>query len=392
MFSDARTFVRVFGLDLRVDPSWLLIAALITWSLCRHIFPNTLPDQSQGTYVAMAIVAMVLFFASLLLHELAHALTARLYGVETKAITLFLFGGVAEMSEEPKRAMDEFRIAVAGPAMSLALAAFFWALASVAALAKFSPIITEVLGYLALINFVLAVFNLLPAFPLDGGRVLRAWLWQRDDDIMRATETAARVGTFFAYGLMGLGALSLFQGGLIGGLWQIMIGLFILAAARGTVETQRTTHLLGNKTVADLMTPSPVVTTPDTTLAELVNQVMLRRRVSFIPVMEGSVLLGHIETSVLSGMDRENWANTQVGDVFINVSGDTTIDLTTPVIDLLSRIAASGQRKFMVIDRGRLVGIITLADLVRYLALVKEVGHIARRKPPSAAEPDGLKR
>ncbi len=387
MFSHAKTLVRVFGLKIRVDPSWILIAALITWTLCRQVFPGVLPEQSQTVYVAMAVAAMLLLFVSLLLHELAHAMTGRRYGVHTEAITLFLFGGVAEMTREPARARDAVRIALAGPAMSFALAALFWALAQLAASASLPQSVVEVIRYLALINLALAAFNLLPAFPLDGGRVLRAWLWQRGGDVLAATETAARVGATFAYALMALGVLALFQGALVGGLWQIMIGVFILAAARGTVETQRTSILLGGRTVGDLMTPSPVVTSPDTTLAALVNQIMLRRRVSFVPVLEDGVLLGHIDASVLAGMDRENWANTQVGDVFISLSSETTTGPETSVTDLLARIAASGQRKFMVVEAGRLRGIVTLADLVRYLALMKDVGPLARRGHISAAVP-----
>ena len=386
MFSNAKTLVRVFGLDIRVDPSWLLIAALITWSLSQHVFPAVLPDHSKATYFSMAVTATLLFFASLLLHELAHAFTGRRYGVETRTITLFLFGGVAELAEEPKRATDELWIALAGPLMSFALFCVFWVLASASALATMPVSLIEIFRYLALINLVLAVFNLIPAFPLDGGRVLRAWLWQRSGDVLSATESAAHAGTFFAYGLMGLGAISLFQGSMVGGIWQILLGMFILAAAKSSVEAQRAKSLLGDKTVADLLTPSPVVTAPNTTLAELVNQIMLRNRVSFIPVVEDQVLLGHIDSAVLAGMDRENWANTRVSDVFVGLADNVVVTPNTPITDLFTRIAETGQRKFMVVENRQLVGVITLADLSRYLALVKDIGRIAGSAPLLAAQ------
>ena len=175
---------------------------------------------------------------------------------------------------------------------------------------------------------------------------------------------------------MALGALLLFRGGVVAGFWQILLGIFILAAGRSSAEAQRVNVLLGNRTVADLMTPDPVVVAPDTTLSELVNQVMLRNRVSFVPVLDGEVLLGHIDTSVLAGMDRENWANTQVGDIFVGLAEGVVVSPGTPITDLFARIARSGQRKFMVVDGRRLVGVITLADLARYMALRKDIARI----------------
>ena len=374
MFSNARTLTTVFGFDIRVDPSWLLIAALITWSLCQHTFPQAIPGLSQGAYVMMAVLAMLLFFASLVGHELAHAVTARRYGVETRGITLFLFGGVAELSKEPTRAIHEFWIALAGPAMSFLLAFVFWTVSGIAMLLFGAGPAIEVLGYLALINFVLAVFNLLPAFPLDGGRILRAWLWHRGGDMLAATEKAAQAGSTLAYGLILLGVLALFQGAMVGGFWQILLGFFVLAAARGSVEAQRIKSLLGTHTIRDLMTTTPETTDARTTLATLVNRIMLAKRISFVPVVENGTLLGHIDIDVLAGIDRENWANTTVGDVFVGLGDSECLSPDFPVPELFERIAKTGRRKFMVVDKGRLVGVISLSDLTRHLALMSSLG------------------
>jgi len=384
MFSQARTIFTAFGLRIRVDPSWLLIAALITWSLAQHMFPSALPGQPGTVYTAMAIVAMLVFFGSLILHELSHALTARHFGVETQAITLFLFGGVAELASEPDQAMHEFWIAIAGPIMSCALAFSFWVFGTVG-LALWGPgPVVAVLEYLALINLVLAVFNLLPAFPLDGGRVLRAWLWHRGGDVMAATESAARSGSFLAYGLILLGVIALFQGAIVGGFWQILLGTFVLAAARGSVESQRMKTLMGGRTVRDLMTRNPVSVEPRTSLAALVNQAMLRNRVSFVPVIENGVLLGYVDTTLLNGIDRENWANTQVDDVFASVDDGVTVPPDTPVLDLFERIAQTGQRKFLVVEHGNLLGVVTLSDLTRYLGLMTDLGRMAGPTPATA--------
>jgi len=374
MFSNARTLVTIMGFDIRVDPSWLLIAALITWSLDLYTFPSALPGLSQGTYFVMALVAMLLFFASLVGHELAHALTARHFGVRTRSITLFLFGGVAELANEPEKAMHEFWIALAGPAMSLLLAFLLWFMAAVGAVVWGMPAVVAVLGYLALINLILAIFNLLPAFPLDGGRILRAWLWQRSGDMLGATETAARSGEVLAYGLILLGVLALFQGATIGGFWQILLGVFVLSAARGSLQAQRIRTLLGPRAVRDLMTAQPITTSARTTLAALVNQTMLARRIGFVPVVEDGVLLGHIDSGILSSIDRENWANTTVDDVFIGLDEHTCVDPDMPLLDLFERIAQTGRTKYLVVRDNRLCGVISMTDLTRYMGLLASLG------------------
>ncbi|GGX66016.1 peptidase M50 [Tateyamaria omphalii] len=377
MFSNTRTIATVFGIDIRIDPSWALIAALITWSLCQHTFPTALPGLSQWSYFAMAVLAMLLFFASLVGHELAHAVTARHFGVQTRHITLFLFGGVAELTQEPEKAMHEFWIAAAGPAMSLTLALAFWMCAGTSAVLMGIGPVVVVLDYLALINLVLAVFNLLPAFPLDGGRILRAWLWHRSGDMLAATRTAARSGTFLGYALVGLGVLGLFQGAMVAGFWQILIGLFVVAAARSAVEAQQIKFHLGDHPVGALMTRNVITTNADTSLSALVNQVMLPNRISFVPVVEEGALLGHMDTRVLIGIDRENWSNTTVGDVFVDLDPDCCVASDLLVFDLFERIAKTGQRKFIVVEGRSLRGVISLSDLTRHLGLLASLGKVA---------------
>ncbi|MBW4706289.1 site-2 protease family protein [Roseobacter sp. YSTF-M11] len=369
MFSNSVKIFTLVGLDIRLDPSWALIAALITWSLSQQYFPSALPGQTFETYLTMAITAMLLFFASLLLHEVSHSVVARWLGVPIKGITLFLFGGVAELEAEPQSAAVEFWVALAGPAMSLCLALGFWVLTGISDIALQSLILTEVLSYLATINLILALFNLVPAFPLDGGRVLRAYLWHRTGDVLKATETASRSGRFFAYALMTMGLFALFQGALIVGLWQVMIGGFVFMAANSAYQTQLARSVFGDKTVGSLMKRRPVVVSPEMTLSEFVNQIMLHQRVAFVPVVEDGVLLGHMDQAVLAGIDRENWASTRVGDVFAGLDPETTIAPDLPVQELMAKIAKSGQRKYLVVKGRQLVGVVTLADLTKYLHL-----------------------
>ncbi|KIC51462.1 site-2 protease family protein [Tateyamaria sp. ANG-S1] len=378
MFTNARTIVTLFGFRIRIDPSWILIAILITWSLAQHSFPAAVPGLSQWMYALLAVCGAGLFFASLVGHELAHAVAARRFGIETRSITLFLFGGVAELAREPTKARHEFWIAIAGPAMSIALALAFAVLAEGAAAAFGVGPMSALLYYLALVNMVLAVFNLLPAFPLDGGRVLRAWLWWRRGDMLSATKTAARTGTVLAYALIALGLLGLFQGAIVVGFWQILIGLFILGAANNALDAERTRALLGNRQVWSVMSKPAVTTAPDTTLATLVNQVMLAKRVSFVPVVERGQVLGYIDTSVLQHIDRESWANTPVADVFITADDKVCVPHDMPVLDLFARIAATEQRKFIVMQDDRIEGVVSLSDLTRQLGILASIGKVER--------------
>ncbi|NNE88189.1 MAG: site-2 protease family protein [Silicimonas sp.] len=367
MFSNAIKLFTLNGFDIKLDPSWALIAALITWSLSQQYFPTVYPDQTIATYVAMAIAAMLCFFASLLLHELAHSIVARRLGMSITGITLFLFGGVAELESEPRSANVEFWVALAGPAMSLSLAFGFWVLSLTTTAVSAAEPLSQVLAYLAMINLVLALFNLVPAFPLDGGRVLRAYLWNKTGDPLKATETAAKSGAVFAYVLMALGVLALFQGAIVAALWQIMIGGFLLIAARSSYQDQLARVVFDKKSVGDIMHRDPVTVGPDMTLAEFVNTIVLRQGLSFVPVVEDDILLGHMDKTILAGIDRENWESTRVGDVFVGLEDSTRVGPEMPAHDLLSAISATNTRKFLVTSDHRLLGVISLSDLARYL-------------------------
>jgi Zn-dependent protease/predicted transcriptional regulator len=381
MFSNAIQLFSINGFKIRLDPSWFIIAALVIWSLSQQYFPSILPGASQTRYFIMSLVAMLCFFASLLLHELAHSVVARSFGVEIKNITLFIFGGVAELESEPQSATAEFTIALAGPAMSLSLAFGFWVLAQVSSIAYPAEAPTLVLSYLALLNLILAIFNLVPAFPMDGGRVLRAYLWHRSGDILSATETAAKSGRTFAYLLMAFGLWSLFQGAVVTGLWQLMIGGFVLMAARSSYQTQLARLAFDHKSVRDLMTENPITVGPEVTLSEFVNKIMLQSGVSFVPVVDAGMLLGHMGPAVLSAIDRENWGSIRVGDVFSGLDDASAVAPDVSVQDLIALIGKTGRRKFMVVDDHKLLGVISLSDLSHYLQVFEFARHHSRRYP-----------
>jgi Zn-dependent protease len=365
---------RVGGFDIKVDASWLLIATLIVWSLSTGFFPAELPSAGPSTFLAMAVVAMLGLFGSLILHELAHSVVARRFGLQISGITLFLFGGVAELKSEPVSGTSEFWIAIAGPAASLCIALAFWIGARLAGLAGLPEPALLVLSYLATLNIVLALFNLLPAFPMDGGRVYRAWLWSRSGNLLTATRRATAVSTAFAYGFIALGLVAAFSGVAASGLWPVLIGLFLLATSRATLAQQETAAALDGRTVADLMTRDPWTAGPDQSLAELVNRVFLEHAISFAPVVESGTLVGYVDLQMVRTIDREHWATATVDDVIESVGADNTVSPEMPGLELITRIMKTGRRKYLVTDAARLVGVITLSDLLAFLSVSHAVG------------------
>jgi Zn-dependent protease len=245
---------RVRGIPVRVDVGWLLIFGLVAWNLASGYFPHVLPAQSPGAAWVQAVVAAVLLFASVLLHELAHALVAVRRGVAVGGITLHLFGGVSELTSEPETPRDELLIAIVGPLASFAIAAGAY---GVGWLASGPPWADAIAGYVAAVNVVVGVFNLVPAFPLDGGRVLRAVLWARSGRLFWATRVASRVGSLLALAMIVLGAGRALAGEAMGGLWLALIGLFLHQSARASYELARVRARLESIAVRDVMSAAP---------------------------------------------------------------------------------------------------------------------------------------
>ena len=374
MFKNAVQLFEIFGFKLKVDPSWLLIAALIVWSLSTAYFPEALPGGTATLYTVLGIVAMLGMFASLILHELSHSLVARSYGLKVGGITLFIFGGVAELEEEPHDPKSEFLIAIAGPLMSLLLAALFYGASALSDAQSEVGIAGAVFGYLALINLVLAVFNMVPAFPLDGGRVLRAVIWGVTRDLLRATRISSRIGTAFGLFLMLTGGLAVFAGGGVGGFWQILIGFFILNASNGSYQNLLVKTALRGKTAKQLMSGTVHAIDATATIAELVDDVMLRHGVSFVPVLAGEVLKGYVDTAGVRSVARENWGSRSVQEITVPAEADTTVATDTPLNEVFRRMTTNTRRKLMVVEGRRLVGVISLSDLMHHLALEQEIG------------------
>jgi Zn-dependent protease len=369
MFGHAVKLFTLMGFAIKVDASWLLIAALIVWSLSTGYFPMELPGLAQGTAIVLGVVAMLGLFGSLILHELAHALVARRYGLGIGGITLFLFGGVAELEEEPRSAASEFWIAVAGPAMSVALAGLFGLAGSVTA-----GVGAVLLAYLATVNLFLALFNLLPAFPLDGGRVLRALIWQRTGDLLEATRKASGAGTILALLLMAFGLYAALTGGGVSGIWVVMIGVFVLTASRASYQRLLLQDSLKGRRVVELMTADPLTATPDMTLAAVGDGIMVAHAVTFVPVVAGEAPIGYVDTELMRAVPRGDWAATRVADVMAPLDPACIVPPRMTAEAALDRLARGPQRKLIVAEGGRIRGILSLRDLMGHIAVVQALG------------------
>ncbi|MDX6628990.1 MAG: hypothetical protein QOH00_1236, partial [Gaiellales bacterium] len=308
---------RVGGVQVRINWSWLVIFALIVWSLAAGVFPSQNPGLSDGAYLAMAIVAALLFFASLLLHELGHAWRARREGMEIDGITLWLFGGVSQFKTRFPSAGAEFRIAVAGPLVSLVLGVGFVLLA----LAGLPSAIDGVAAWLGYINLALLVFNLIPALPLDGGRVLRAALWRSRGDLAWATQVASGIGQGFGYLFIALGiGMFIFQGS-FSGAWLAFIGWFLLQAAGAEARYVATEAALDGLRVRDLMVRDPVTVDADLTVGRFMDDVAWSRRFTTYPVVDAGRPIGLLAFSSVAGVPRSEWDSVQVRDVMIPLDG-----------------------------------------------------------------------
>ncbi len=373
MWGRSIRIARLSGFDVKVDASWLLIASLVISSLATSYFPASLPDGQPMTHLAMAFIGLAGFFASILLHELAHAIIARGQGVRNSGVTLFMFGGVAEMADQLPTPLTEVWIAVAGPVASLGLALLLWCGARLAATAGAFEPGAAVLSALSMLNLTLGLGNLIPAFPLDGGRVLRAILWMRSGDLVGATRCATRLSALFSALLILFGLFIIFAGDTAGGLWPVVIGLFLLSAARTSYRAVQQAAERDGRKVADLMSRDPCTARPDQSLSELVNQVFLDRGFTFAPVIEDGVVLGYVDTHMVLRIDRENWATTVVDDVIESIGNENAVSPDLPGRELFDRISRTGRRKFMVVVGTTLVGVVTLSDLVSYLNVAEDL-------------------
>lgn len=355
---------RLAGVEIGINWSWLLIFALITWSLAGAVFPESTPGLADGTYLAMAVVAVLLFFGSLLLHELGHAIRAQREGMEIAGITLWIFGGVAQFRGRFPSAGAEFRIAIAGPIVSLVIGLTAIGLAWLAPLPDAVDAVVFWLGY---VNLVVLAFNMIPALPLDGGRVLRSALWARRGDFLAATRTAAAFGQGFGQLLIALGVVSVLFGGAIGGLWLVFIGWFLLAAAQAERTDAETHQALSGIKVDDVMVAEPTSVDADVRLDAFMRQYFFPHRYVAYPAVEGDRVVGLISFRTVLELPEDEWPTRRVRDAMVPLEQLPEIGPEQPLETAVKLLARSPSNRGLVLTDGRLAGLLSITDATRMI-------------------------
>jgi Zn-dependent protease/CBS domain-containing protein len=357
----------IAGIDIYAHPSWFIVLVLLTWSLASGWFAQAFAGWSTSTYWIAAFISALLLFACVLIHELAHALVARAHRLTVKHITLFIFGGVATIEEEMKRPGVELQVAAIGPLASLLLA-FVAFLLGEPLRGSGSPA-EAVLDYLVVSNVLLGVFNLLPGFPLDGGRILRSLIWKVTGNVRQATCVASYVGQGFAYAFLLLGIVGFFTGNVLGGLWTVFIGWFLLNAAQTARRQVVLQDALQGVSVERVMNPRPVTVPASISLHKLVKEYFLRQGIQAAPVVQGEYLVGLIALSDVAHVEPERWSYTPVGHVMRLLEQIAVTTPEQPLHDLLEVMVARGITEIPVVQDGRLVGLVSRESILQYLLL-----------------------
>lgn len=371
MFTRRIKLFNLLGFPIYIDLSWFVIVILITWSLATQLFPRYY-DVPTSVYWWMGLAGALGLFVSIVAHELGHAVVARRFDVPMKGITLFIFGGVAEMGQEPPSAKAEFFVAIGGPIVSVVLAGVFF-LVSYLGEAAFPPPVDGVLWYLGFINAVVVAFNLIPAFPLDGGRILRGVLWHLKGNLRWATRITSSLGSGFGIFLIALGVISIIGGNVIGGGWQVLLGLFLRGAAQMSYQQVLIRRALEGEPVERFMRSDVNTVPPSVTISELVQDYVYKFHHKMFPVMDGEQLVGCITTREIQQIPQEEWNQRTVGDVLKPCGEENTIAHDADAMEALSSMNRSGASRLMVVRDGRLEGIVSLKDLMKFISLKVEL-------------------
>ncbi|MEN6520559.1 MAG: site-2 protease family protein [Armatimonadota bacterium] len=364
----------IAGFEINIDWSWLIILFLVTYSLAAYYFPDVNPGMSVPVNWVMGFIAALLLFASVLAHELMHSVVARRYGIEIKGITLFIFGGVSQTGAEPETPKVEFYMAIAGPLTSLILGGAFYLLAAVGASGKWPMPVVAITGYLGLINIILAIFNMVPGFPLDGGRVLRSGLWAWTKSLERSTRYASYSGQGFGYLLMGFGLFNILGGAFIGGIWMIFIGWFLAGAAKSSYEQVVFREALSGVDVERVMTAEVPTVSPDVSVEDFVTDYLMRQEFTCYPVVEDDRILGVVSIDEVRALPRDRWMYTPVREITEPVESEMKVSKEDGAWDALMKLAAEDRRRLLVMHNGTLDGTVTQENILRLVRTKMQLG------------------
>jgi Zn-dependent protease/predicted transcriptional regulator len=362
------TLFRLFGFSVRIDLSWLILGFLVTWTLAVGYFPSQYKELARNTYWLMGVCGAIGLFFSIVFHEFCHSFVARKRGIPMKGITLFIFGGIAEMDEQPPDPGTEFLVAVVGPLSSILIGLIFLGIYT-SLKAEFVTPLFGVIRYLGMINLILAGFNLLPAFPLDGGRIFRAALWAWKKDIRSATRIAYQIGNGFGWILIFLGFFNIISGHFITGIWWIMIGFFLKSASQMSYRQVLLRKTLEGEKVRDFMKENPVTVTPGTSIDELIHHVIYKHHYKMYPVVDDGHLIGTVHLRQIKDIPETDRLNRTVRQITTPCSENCTIHPDEDVMHALSKMQKNKTGRLIVIEHEKLAGIISLRDIMNVLSL-----------------------
>jgi Zn-dependent protease len=367
--------LKIRGIQIIIDYTWFIIFFLVIYSMAESYFPQTQKHFTTPQYWIMGLAAATLLFASVLLHELAHSFVAIKHGIRVVSIRLFIFGGLAQVSSEPTSGRHEFLIALAGPVTSMALAFGFGGLYVMLFFSGTLRPVAAIALYLATANFILTVFNMIPGFPLDGGRILRAILWDRWNDVARATKVVSQLGNAFALFLMVLGALLFFfSPNLITGLWMIFIGLFMKQSAVGSYQAMVIKQALTGVRIRQIMTEKVVTVDWLVSVEELVRDYIYKYQFTNFPVFNREEFLGMVSLAEVKSVPKELWAFKQVRDIMIPADAVPFLGPDDDATDALSRMVTEDRGRMLVVEEGRLVGIVSRRDILNLFKIKSDLG------------------
>lgn len=363
LFQGAWKIGKIMGIPIRMHFSWLIIFGLITWSLSTYYFPQAAPDLPTASYWMKGTLAALLLFASVTFHELAHSFVAQRYKISIESITLFIFGGVAQMKGEPPNPRAEFRIAIAGPLSSFFLSVLFFFLSG-----NTTGGIKALFSYLAQINLIIGVFNLIPGFPMDGGRVLRSVIWEKKKNFYYATQRASSIGQKIALFFIIFGIFSILTG-MSGGLWLMLVGWFLYTAAQASYQQSTLQESLSGIKVRDIMVKDIVTLSSFITVDEAVNNYFLRYGYGGFPIIDDGKFLGIVTLKEVKNIHRENWGREKVADILVPHDKRWEVSPEDNVMKALELMIKEDKGRLVIIENNKLSGLITRNGIARYVQI-----------------------
>ncbi len=365
---------KILGFEINIDWSWLLIFLLVTYTLAMGYFPRFYPSFNTTTNWIMGVLAALLLFASVLVHELSHSVVARGFGTKVEGITLFLYGGMSQTAEEPKSAQEEFWMAIAGPITSFVLALGFYLLGISGVAAIWPKPVIAVLGYLSLINLILGIFNMAPGLPLDGGRVLRSAIWAWTDDLPKATHWASNAGQVFGFALMAFGFLDILRGNLAGGLWMIFIGWFLAGAARQSYQQMMMREALTGVRVEQVMTTNVPAVSAELSIRRFVEDILLNNEYSCYPVIQNDEVIGVIGADEVRMVPSNKWDFVKVGEIQRHIDSAYEVSMEDDAWEALSKLANQSVCRLVVMENNHLKGTVGRESVFKLLQTKIQMG------------------